>query len=144
MDMRKCVRSTGCLLRDVRPMTEEGASGYSCLVCRPWSCLQGAVVAHCPAQITVDGACTHTLLTPRSPCRYCYRSDKSDSLRTVQGFSTEAGVKLTGEEWYDMWVAYWGSDDYADVFTSSACEGTGDFSGTSVETRSEGCLKGAQ
>lgn len=64
--------------------------------------------------------------------------------RTVQGFSTGALADLTGEKYYDIWVAYWENADYADVFTSSACQGTGDFADESVETRAESCLKGAQ
>ncbi|CAN0041796.1 unnamed protein product, partial [Hapterophycus canaliculatus] len=71
-------------------------------------------------------------------------SAKSDSTRTIQGFSTEAPGKLTGETYFDMWAGYWGAEDYADRFTASACNGTGNFTGESDLTRSEGCLKGAQ
>ncbi|CAM9655355.1 unnamed protein product, partial [Scytosiphon promiscuus] len=71
-------------------------------------------------------------------------SDKNGSMRTVQGFSTDAGEKLSGEPNFIVWSDYWGADDYADVFTSSACEGTGNFTDMSFVTRSEGCLKGAQ
>eukprot|EP00752_Nemacystus_decipiens_P008971 g8009.t1 len=71
-------------------------------------------------------------------------SEKTEEIRTIQKFSTEAGDKLAGETYYDIWSAYWGAPDYADVFTSSACNGTGDFAGASLLTRSEGCLKGAQ
>ncbi|CAM9800300.1 unnamed protein product [Ectocarpus sp. 13 AM-2016] len=71
-------------------------------------------------------------------------SEKTDEIRTVQGFSTGAQEKLSGEATFDVWEAYWGSPDYADQFTSAACLGTGDFAGASNLTRSEGCLKGAQ
>ena len=69
---------------------------------------------------------------------------KTDETRTIQKFSTEAGDKLTGETYFDIWSEYWGTPDYADVFTSGACQGTGDFADASLLTRSEGCLKGAQ
>lgn len=75
---------------------------------------------------------------------YASCSEKSDSIRTVQGFSTEAAGKLTGEKYFDIWANYWGAEDYADQFTGSACQGTGDFSTASALTRSEACLKGAQ
>ncbi|CAM9887341.1 unnamed protein product [Ectocarpus sp. 8 AP-2014] len=71
-------------------------------------------------------------------------SEKTDSIRTVQAFSTDADGKLTGEATFDVWEAYWGSPDYADQFTSAACLGTGDFEGAEMVTRSECCLKGAQ
>ena len=72
------------------------------------------------------------------------RSEKTDSIRTVQAFSTEADGKLTGEKYFDIWADYWGAPDYADAFTSAACQGTGAFADASMSTRSEGCLKGAQ
>ncbi|CAN0393198.1 unnamed protein product, partial [Scytosiphon promiscuus] len=50
-------------------------------------------------------------------------SDKNGSMRTVQGFSTEASGKLSGETYYDMWVDFWGFGDYADRFTGAACNG---------------------
>ncbi|CAN0089212.1 unnamed protein product, partial [Ectocarpus sp. 12 AP-2014] len=71
-------------------------------------------------------------------------SEKTAEIRTVQGFSTGAQEKLSGEATFDVWEAYWGSADYADQFTSAACQGTGAFEGASNLTRSEGCLKGAQ
>ncbi|CBN78873.1 probable high CO2 inducible periplasmic protein [Ectocarpus siliculosus] len=71
-------------------------------------------------------------------------SEKTDSIRTIQGFSTGAQEKLSGEKWFDVYEAYWGSTDYADQFTSGACNGTEQFDDASVETRAEGCVKGAQ
>ena len=71
-------------------------------------------------------------------------SEKTDEIRTIQKFSTEAQEKLTGEPFFDIWAAYWETPDYADVFTTSACQGTGDFADTSFPMRSESCLKGAQ
>ena len=77
-------------------------------------------------------------------------SVKSDgSVRTIQGFSTENG-KLVGEKWFDIFAAYWNGDlKYADTFTSSACQGRGDFAlSTSPAITSisqgQGCMKGAQ
>ena len=69
---------------------------------------------------------------------------QTDSTRTIQSFSTGAEEKLSGEVYFEVWADYWGAPDYADVFTSSACHGTGAFAGASLITRSEGCLKGAQ
>ncbi|CBN77422.1 conserved unknown protein [Ectocarpus siliculosus] len=71
-------------------------------------------------------------------------SEKTDSTRTLQGLSTDADGKLTGEATFDVWEAYWGSPDYADQYTSAACQGTGTFEGAEMVTRSECCLKGAQ
>ena len=74
------------------------------------------------------------------------RSVKSDvSIRTIRGFSTSALEKLTGEKWFDVYADYWdGNPNYADLFTTSACNGTGTFEGAAEVTRKEGCVKGAQ
>eukprot|EP00752_Nemacystus_decipiens_P007947 g7100.t1 len=69
---------------------------------------------------------------------------KTDEIRTVRGFSLDAQEKLSGEPWFDVYEAYWGEPDYADVFTTAACNGTGLWSGASFEMRAEGCIKGAQ
>lgn len=69
---------------------------------------------------------------------------KTDSIRTIRGFSTAAQEKLTGEKWFDVYEDYWANPDYADLFTSAACNGTGNFEGAVVETRAEACVKGAQ
>ncbi|CAN0457783.1 unnamed protein product, partial [Laminaria digitata] len=72
-------------------------------------------------------------------------SEKTDELRSIRGFSTSAQEKLTGEKWFDVYTEYWGDNpDYADLFTSSACNGTDAFDGAAMVTRSEGCVKGAQ
>ena len=72
-------------------------------------------------------------------------SEKDDgAIQTIQSFSTDAGGRLAGETYFEIWVDYWGAADYADVFTSSACQGTGTFTGESFFTRSECCLMGAQ
>lgn len=69
----------------------------------------------------------------------------SGDIRTLQGFSTSAQEKLTGEKWYDIYKAYWDDDAaYADTFTGGACQGTGDFADASDLTRMECCLKGVQ
>lgn len=69
---------------------------------------------------------------------------KTDEIRTVRGFSLDAQEKLSGEKWYDIYEAFWGEPDYADIFTASACNGTGEWADASVEMRAEGCIKGAQ
>lgn len=71
-------------------------------------------------------------------------SEKTEELRTIRGFSTSAQEKLASEKWFKVYAAYWGAEDYADQFTSSACQGTGDFEGAANVTRKEGCVKGAQ
>eukprot|EP00904_Undaria_pinnatifida_P009158 jgi/Undpi1/5372/HiC_scaffold_2.g00653.m1 len=74
-----------------------------------------------------------------------FNSEKTDSIRTIRGFSTSAQGKLTGEKWFDIYAEYWdGNQDYADLFTTSACNGTDAFEGASMVTRSEACVKGAQ
>lgn len=70
----------------------------------------------------------------------------SGAIRTIQGFSKSS---LTGEKWFDIFRSYWGDTFYADNFTSSACQGTGDFAESpelsiSGVSRIEGCKKGAQ
>ena len=70
---------------------------------------------------------------------------KTDEIRTIRGFSVDAQEKLSGEKWYDIYEAYWsGNPDYADLFTSGACNGTGDWADASFEMRAEGCIKWAQ
>lgn len=71
-------------------------------------------------------------------------SVKLDEIRTIRGFSVDAQGKLSGEKWFDIYEDYWGAPDYADQFTAAACNGTGDFANAALETRAEGCLKGAQ
>jgi hypothetical protein len=74
---------------------------------------------------------------------------KSDgtTIRTLQGFASIT----PGEKWHDIYTAYNGGvATYADVFTTSACKGTGDFasrsSGPTITTISQGqgCMKGSQ
>jgi hypothetical protein len=66
--------------------------------------------------------------------------------RTIKGFSSP---KLTGEKWYDIYVAYNGNDKlYADTFTTNACKGLGNFAPIASPpiteiSRIEGCKKGA-
>lgn len=75
----------------------------------------------------------------------CSIKEGSGDIRTLQGFSTTAQEKLTGEKWFDIYQAYWGDNPaYADTFTGGACQGTGMFTDTSDITRSECCLKGSQ
>lgn len=81
---------------------------------------------------------------PNLNAPHCVCSVKSDSIRTLQGFSTSAPGKLDGEKWYDIYKAYWEDPMYADSFTGFACNGTGPFEFESDATRSECCLKGAQ
>ncbi|CAN0397378.1 unnamed protein product, partial [Ectocarpus fasciculatus] len=85
-----------------------------------------------------------TVWSQSFPSRHRHCSEKTDEIRTVQGFSTGAQEKLTGEATFDIWEGYWGNPDYADQFTSAACQGTGTFEGAEFVTRSECCLKGAQ
>lgn len=82
---------------------------------------------------------------PHPFCRQsCNNSEKTASIRTIRDFSLEAQPKLTGEKWFDVYEGYWATPDYADAFTTAACNGTGAFEGASLSTRAEGCLKGAQ
>jgi hypothetical protein len=74
-------------------------------------------------------------------------SIKTDgTVRTIKGFSS---TKLTGEKWYDIYVAYYGGEkEYADKFTTSACKGTDNFATKTSPvigeiSRIEGCKKGA-
>ena len=68
------------------------------------------------------------------------------TMRTIKGFSSP---KLTGEKWYDIYVAFNGKDKlYANTFTTNACNGVGEFAlSTSPPigpvSRIEGCKKGA-
>ena len=75
---------------------------------------------------------------------YIVDSLKTSDIRTVRGFSLDALEKLSGEKWFDVYKTFWGSPDYADVFTAGACNGTGDWADASFEMRAEGCIKGAQ
>lgn len=72
------------------------------------------------------------------------RSEKTDSIRTIRGFSTSALEKLSGEKWFDIYQGYWREPDYADLFTTAACNGTDAFDGVDTVVRAEGCVKGAQ
>lgn len=74
----------------------------------------------------------------------CNNSQKTTGARTIRGFSIDAQEKLSGEKWFNIYSAYWGAPDYADQFTSDACNGTGDFEDAPAELRAEGCIKGAQ
>ena len=69
---------------------------------------------------------------------------KSDSIRTIQGFSTSAGTKLKDEPLYEIYKAYWNSETYADDFILAALDGTGAFEGAEIVTRAECAAKGAQ
>ena len=66
--------------------------------------------------------------------------------RTLRGFSS---AKLTGEKWYDIYVAYNRNDKlYANTFTTNACNGLGDFAprkspSIGMTSQIEGCKKGA-
>lgn len=71
-------------------------------------------------------------------------SEKTDSTRTIRGFSTSAQEKLSSEPWFEVYETYWGDPAYADLFTSSACNGTTTFEGVEAVVRAEGCVKGAQ
>jgi len=74
-------------------------------------------------------------------------SQKSTSLRTLQGFSTDTTngrPKLEGEPMFDMYAAYWGSPTYADDFVQQAINGTGPFQGATRIARSECANKGSQ
>eukprot|EP00968_Pinguiococcus_pyrenoidosus_P028945 scaffold8208_cov1718-Pinguiococcus_pyrenoidosus.AAC.1 len=68
---------------------------------------------------------------------------KTSGLRTLQGFSTEAGTKLSGEDLYELYRAYWGADDYADQFVTAALDGTGPYVDSSDLVRDEIASKGA-
>ncbi|MEO0631472.1 MAG: hypothetical protein AAFY46_12230, partial [Planctomycetota bacterium] len=70
-------------------------------------------------------------------------SMKTSGLRTLQGFSTEAGTKLAGEDLYELYRAYWGADDYADQFVTAALDGTGPYVDSSDLVRDEIASKGA-
>lgn len=84
---------------------------------------------------------SHVYLTSRM---HPTNSLKTDETRTIRGFSLDAQEKLSGEKWFEVYEAFWGAPDYADVFTAGACQGTGDWADASSEMRAEGCIKGAQ
>lgn len=72
----------------------------------------------------------------------------NSAIRTIKGFSSTAGGKLAGEKWFDIYKNYWNDATYADNFTTSACQGTGDFEASTTPlisdtSRAECCKKGA-
>lgn len=71
-------------------------------------------------------------------------SVKTDSIRTIRGFSTSAQEKMSAEPWFLIYKDYWGESDYADLYTAAACNGTDSFAGVDPVIRAEGCVKGAQ
>ena len=64
-------------------------------------------------------------------------SAKSSSMRTLQGFSTGADAKMSGEPLYKVYKAYWGSATYADDFVLAALDGTGALNGAADIARDE-------
>ena len=64
-------------------------------------------------------------------------SAKSSSMRTLQGFSTGADAKMSGEPLYKMYKAYWGSATYADDFVLAALDGTGSLNSAADIARDE-------
>lgn len=64
-------------------------------------------------------------------------SAKSNSMRTLQGFSTGADAKMSGEPLYKMYKTYWGSPTYADEFVLAALDGTGMLAGAADIARDE-------
>lgn len=71
-------------------------------------------------------------------------SEKSDSLRTLKGFSSEAPGKLDGEGYWELYKEYYGAGDYADKFITGALSGNGDFGGKPNIFRAECANKGSQ
>lgn len=96
-----------------------------------------------PPHPTPSGPAPVLLPHVRNDASNC-KSVKTDSNRTIRGFSTSAEEKLTGEPWFDVYESYWGSPTYADDFTSAACNGEGAFEDVEAVVRAEGCVKGAQ
>lgn len=71
-------------------------------------------------------------------------SDKTNTKRTLKGFSTSAPTKMESEGYYQLYRAYWGDKIYADKFVSSALAGSGDFKGKPNVFRAECANKGSQ
>ena len=73
-------------------------------------------------------------------------SIKGSGFRTLQGFGS---ADLTGEEFYDIYKAYYGSSTYGDDFVSAALAGTdagdlmGDFSAITDDERVQLAKKGS-
>jgi len=44
----------------------------------------------------------------------------SGSIRTLKGFATSGKAKMSNEEFWPIYSAYWGDDNYADTFVQSA------------------------
>ena len=72
-------------------------------------------------------------------------SKKSNSTRTLRGFSTEAESKMKGEGYFELYKKYWSSQGaYADKFVSDALNNRGDFLGADEIFRVECANKGSQ
>uniref|UniRef100_A0A7S2XA87 Chitosanase n=1 Tax=Lotharella oceanica TaxID=641309 RepID=A0A7S2XA87_9EUKA len=72
----------------------------------------------------------------------------SGANRTIQGFSTGAVPKMVGSKWMEVYARYHGTQgapmyNYADVFTSDACLGQGQFAGVDQVAKKELCKKGS-
>ena len=72
-------------------------------------------------------------------------SKKSNSTRSLKGFSSEADNKLDGEGYFELYKKYYdGQPDYADQFVTAALQGTGDFKDKPDKFRAECANKGSQ
>jgi hypothetical protein len=70
-------------------------------------------------------------------------SHKSQSMRTLQGFSTNISASKADAPPYRLFVDFYGSPTYADDFVRAAVAGTGPFSNQSNVMREECANKGA-
>ena len=64
------------------------------------------------------------------------------SCRTLQGFSTAAEKKMTGQPHFEAYKAYYGAGDYGDQYVLAALDGTGVWEGLPDEARVQGVKKG--
>ena len=46
----------------------------------------------------------------------------TNTYRTIQGFSTGAAAKMTGQEYYGYFKSLYGKGDYGDLFTKKALD----------------------
>ncbi|GAB5370026.1 hypothetical protein AAMO2058_001457100 [Amorphochlora amoebiformis] len=67
----------------------------------------------------------------------------NEKARTIKGFSTDAGAKMNGRRWFELYKNYWGRPDYADAFTTAGCNGTDQFATADPAGRREFCKKGS-
>ena len=62
-------------------------------------------------------------------------SEKSNSLRTLKGFSSEAATLLHGEPYFDLYRNYYGCPTYGDNIVSNALNNAGEFVNTNNSFR---------